>query len=61
MHKKVGEFEITVSSPFPMWIEISHPHQDGKLMFSHRELLDIEYAIASAKAEVLRQLPDEKL
>jgi len=47
MNKQVGEFNITVSDPAPIWIRISKG--DNTITFSHHELPDIEHAIKEAR------------
>lgn len=58
LSKQVGDFHITVSEPYPMWIAIECG--GVTLRFPHRVLPDIEYAIAAAKAVVLEQAQQER-
>lgn len=59
MKKTVGDFEVAVTDPFPMWVEIKH--STGSIRFSHREILDLEYAVRAAKRHIAHTLPEEKL
>lgn len=53
--KQVGEFEVSVSDPHPVWVEFRH---EGKRVFSinSRDLPDLIYAAQWAIREA-----DEKL
>jgi hypothetical protein len=47
----VGSFNITVSSAYPVYLRLSHDSYDDSLLFTHKELSDLEYLIKWAKRE----------
>ena len=52
MTKRVGVFELDVSEPSPVWIEISLPsYWNGRqaIRFRAEELDDLEHVVRSAK------------
>lgn len=50
-HKKIGEYEITVSSPSPMWTTISRGHQKiGGI--NEEDLEDLYYVLRQALSRV---------
>lgn len=50
LKKRVGDFHLTVSDPYPMWIAIECG--GVTLRFPHRVLTDLEYIVTCARAEV---------
>lgn len=60
--KRVGNFLVDVSSPHPVWIEIKYMvddlHENHNFRFSHHELRDLEYAVASAIRDAIALLPE---
>ena len=62
MSIRVNCFEITVSAPYPCWINVRRVEDDGTTLrslgdFSHRELRDLQYAVERAIHEVEGLLP----
>lgn len=54
---RAGDFEISVSDPYPCWIKIRY-NGDEIVTLRHRELRDLEFAVSRAIAEATRKLPD---
>jgi len=51
MDKQIGDFLVTVSTPYPYWVSIGIV--DGnELRFSYTELEDIIYALQSAQSHI---------
>lgn len=52
---KAGEFEISVSEPYPCWCSLKYGEKE--IRFSHRELSDLKYAVDKAMQEARLKLP----
>lgn len=45
---KAGPFELTISDPYPCWIEVKY-HGAAIFRFHHEELPDLKFAVARAQ------------
>jgi hypothetical protein len=56
---KVGDFEITVGSPYPCWIDVYY-NEKLAMRFTHRQLSDLNYAVKQAIKHAKLNLKKDK-
>lgn len=54
--KTFGEFDVTVSDPYPCWVRIVHEFSDGYVQFEHGQLDDLVYALTQAQVHITAAL-----
>lgn len=58
---KAGKFEIDLGGPYPVWCRLRYGEYEEKaIMFSHRELSDLRYAVEKAMQDARLMLKEDK-
>lgn len=55
---KAGDWQITVTEPHPVWVELTYLGGAVPRRFRATELRDLEYAVQRAIIEARAKLPD---
>lgn len=57
MKKQIGDFTITATGPYPVWITIKNDRQE--LRIHHTDLLDLRYAVDCLIQDAAKRLKTE--